>query len=363
MLSIRTTLACILLALASTTTLSYAQSTNLLPKYGGGPRDEAQLASDEEFIKTIAGLYSGNRAKAAEDFAITGWNYLRKGESQDAMRRFNQAWLLDKSNGSALWGMAAIVGGALNTVEALKLFAEAERTLGGDIHFSADYAMTLGVAGADSHNDALLKDAFVRFEQNYQRAPQNVGNLQNWAMTLLYAGRYSEAWEKIQLAEVAPHRASEIHASFIAALQAKMPRPTQPERSLTRAADRLPEATLHVVRPFSADLLMADAHVEIGGAYRVKLPYKSCTTVTVAPGAHTIVLSWQPAGPMASASIAELPPYRFKVDLKSAEHTYLSLRVRALAGIDWWFEEVTRKDHENELEHCRPQVASRINAN
>ena len=116
MLSIHTTLACILLALASTTTLTYAQDTNLLPKYGGVPRNEAQLASDEEFIKTIEGLYGGNRIEAAEYFATRGWNYLRQDNRQDAMRRFNQAWLLDKSNGAALWGMAAILGGAPESV-------------------------------------------------------------------------------------------------------------------------------------------------------------------------------------------------------------------------------------------------------
>lgn len=227
MLSVRATLAVILFALASTATLSQEQSTNLLPKYGDVPRNEAQLASDEEFIRTTEALYSNNRAKAAEDFANLGWQYLRRDQRQVAMRRFNQAWLLDKSNGPALWGMAAIVGGARNTVEALKLFTEAERTLGGDINFSADYAMTLGVSGADSHNDALLKDAFARFEQNYQKAPQNVGNLQNWAKTLFYVEKYAEAWEKIKLAEAAPGHSEVTDANFIAALQAKMPRPTR----------------------------------------------------------------------------------------------------------------------------------------
>ncbi len=357
MLSIHTTLACILLALASTTTLAYAQDTNLLPKYGGVPRNEAQLASDEEFINTIEGLYGGNRIEAAEYFATRGWNYLRQDNRQDAMRRFNQAWLLDKSNGAALWGMAAILGGAGNTAEALKLFSEAGRTLEGDINFSADYAMTLGVAGADSHNDVLLKDAFSLFERNYQREPQHVPNLQNWAKTLFYVEKYAEAWEKIQLAEAAPRHA-ELNASFIAVLQARMPRQT--EISLAQTPQKLPEATLHIVRPFTPELLMADAHVEIGSAYRVNLPYNSCTTVTIAPGTHTIVLSWQPSGPMADASIAEQPPYRFKVTLKSAEQSYLSLHSEAMR---WWFEEVSKENLEKDLEHCRPQVASRLNVN
>ena len=224
MSSLRTTLACIVFAFGSLTTLCYAQDTNLLPKYGGLPRTEAQLASDEEFLRTIDELYSGNRSKAAQDFAFQGWSYLGQGTRDTAMRRFNQAWLLDNTNGTALWGMAAILGGRGDTADSLKLFAEAESTLGSSISFSADYAMTLGVAGADSHNDNLLEDAFSRFERNYQRAPEHAPNLQNWAKTLFYVKRYAEAWEKVKLAERAP-RHTELDTNFIAALQAKMPRP------------------------------------------------------------------------------------------------------------------------------------------
>ena len=112
------------------------------------------------------------------------------------MRRFNQAWLLDNSNGAALWGMAAVLGGRADTTESLKLFAEAERTLQGNINFSADYAMTLGVAGADSNNDDLIEDAFARFERNYKDAPQHVPNLQNWAKTLFHVKKYAEADRK-----------------------------------------------------------------------------------------------------------------------------------------------------------------------
>jgi tetratricopeptide (TPR) repeat protein len=224
MTSVRTTLACIVFAFASLTTQCYAQGTNLLPKYGGFPRTDVQLASDEEFFRTIDKVYGGDRSKAAQDFAFQGWNYLGQGTRDTAMRRFNQAWLLDKSNGTALWGMAAILGGRGDTAESLKLFAEAERTLGSNINFSADYAMTLGVAGADSHNEDFLKDAFSRFERNYQRAPQHAPNLQNWAKTLFHVKKYAEAWEKVKLAEDAPGRA-ELDANFIAALQAEMPRP------------------------------------------------------------------------------------------------------------------------------------------
>ena len=49
-------------------------------------------------------------------------------------------------------------------------------------------------------------------------------NLQNWVVTLYYVGNYAEAWKKVKLAEATPRRA-ELDPGFIAALQAKMPRP------------------------------------------------------------------------------------------------------------------------------------------
>jgi tetratricopeptide (TPR) repeat protein len=140
------------------------------------------------------------------------------------MRRFNQAWLLNNSNGTTLWGMAAIQASSGKFDDSLKLFAEAEKFVGSDINFSVDYAKALGVAGVKLGDDVLLKDAFDRFERIYQKAPQNTKNLQNWAITLFSKGRYSEAWAKVKLAEATPNK-GDLDPRFLAALQSRMPRP------------------------------------------------------------------------------------------------------------------------------------------
>ena len=169
--------------------------------------------------------YKGDRKKAAGEVALRGWQFLRQGNPQDAMRRFNQAWLLDAGNGTALWGMAVLQMGAPGkTDEAMGLFAEADRLVGADIDFAVDYAKALGQVGAGSRNQTMLKDAFRRFAQLHEKAPNHTLNLQNWAVTLYYVGNYAEAWKKVKLAEATPPRA-ELDPGFIAALQAKMPRP------------------------------------------------------------------------------------------------------------------------------------------
>jgi tetratricopeptide (TPR) repeat protein len=201
-----------------------ADDRNVLPKYGSLPKTEQQIAADGKFLSAIDEEYHGDRNKASAELAARGWQYLAGGNLADAMRRFNQAWLLNNSNGTALWGMAAIQASSEKFDDSLKLFAEAEKFVGNEINFSVDYAKAVGKAGAKLSDDALLKDAFDRFERVYQRAPQNTLNLQNWAITLFSIGKYSEAWAKVNLAEATPNK-SALNPRFVAALQSRMPRP------------------------------------------------------------------------------------------------------------------------------------------
>ena len=206
------------------TSSGLAQDRNLLPKYGSLSKLDWQEAADAVFIAGMDKDYHGDLNKASMDMAARGWQYLQAGDLEAGMRRFNQAWLLNNNNGTALWGMAAIEASSKKFEDSLKLFAEAEKTVGSQVNFSVDYAKALGKAGVAQGNDALLNDAFDRFERIYQRAPQNTLNLQNWAMTLFFKQRYAEAWAKVKLAEATPNK-SVIDPRFVSALQAKMPRP------------------------------------------------------------------------------------------------------------------------------------------
>jgi tetratricopeptide (TPR) repeat protein len=217
--------------------LAGADDRNLLPKYGGLPLTAIEKEINDTFVSGMNEDYHGDLKKASMDMAMRGWQYLAAGDLDDAMRRFNQAWLLNKKNGTALWGMAAIEASAGKYDDSLKLFAEAEKFVGSEINFSVDYAKAVGKAGAAQKDDALLKDAFDRFERIYRKAPQNTLNLQNWAITLASQGRYSEAWEKVKLAEATPNK-DQLDPHFLAALQERMPRP----QNWLEIARRIPQS-------------------------------------------------------------------------------------------------------------------------
>ncbi len=201
-----------------------AEESALLPKYGPEPKSAAQKAADAAFIAKIDDRFQGDRQKAAREVSSRGWQLLREGHGPEAMRRFNQAWLIDPADGNALWGMAAVQADLGNFDSSLQLFAEAEAFVGDDITFQADHARAIAIAGASRSNSALLDEAFNRFARIHRQAPEHMLNLQNWAITLFYVGDYAAAWEKVKLAEATP-RAAEIDADFLQALESKMARP------------------------------------------------------------------------------------------------------------------------------------------
>jgi len=216
-------LVAVLISLSSN--LAFAEDISLLPKYGLTQKTEGQLASDRKFIAEIDRHFNGDRKTAAQQIAMGGWQFFRQGQANDAMRRFNQAWMLDPENGAALWGMGAIQSRLTGKqVAALPLFEEAAALLPNHIDFAVDHARAIGFAGAQAKNESLIKDALRRYAELYGKAPQHVPNLQNWALMLYFLGDYAEAWKKVALAEAAP-RGSELDPKFVAALQSKMPRP------------------------------------------------------------------------------------------------------------------------------------------
>jgi len=201
-----------------------AQDIALLPKYGSIPKTAAQKDADKRFIAEIDRHFHNDRKKGSIEAAKRGWSSLRQGNPNDAMRRFNQAWLLDAGNGGALWGMAAAQASLAKSGEAIRLFAEAAPFMRDDIDFAVDHARALGMIGAQTGNKALVSDAMERFGQLSVRAPDHTLNLQNWAITLYYLGDYRGAWQKVKLAEKTS-RAVEIDKGFVAELKTKMPRP------------------------------------------------------------------------------------------------------------------------------------------
>lgn len=97
---------------------------NVLPMYGRVKKCKEQIAVDEVFLKEMDNLYH-DRKIASMEIANLGWEHFYKNELETAMKKFNQAWLLDSNNYQAYWGYGNIEGKRKNYKESIAFFERA----------------------------------------------------------------------------------------------------------------------------------------------------------------------------------------------------------------------------------------------
>ena len=92
----------------------------LLPMYGGKPREPA----DEQFI-AAATKQAGSKEIASQQHVEFGWNYLHMRDPDTAMRRFNQAWLLNPQNADVFVGFGSVAIAKRNPHQAIEMLNRA----------------------------------------------------------------------------------------------------------------------------------------------------------------------------------------------------------------------------------------------
>jgi len=99
----RTLLTAIFLLFTFTTS---AQVGREVPAWKGVTKTEANLQADRELVEAAKKLTNGDLKLAAQRALQLGWQFVIKGEPEAAIRRFNQAWLMNPENGNIYWGFA-----------------------------------------------------------------------------------------------------------------------------------------------------------------------------------------------------------------------------------------------------------------
>ena len=101
-----------------------------IPMWEGVKKTQEMIAADREFISTVE--QQSGRRKGATRANQLGWEFLDRRNPDMAIRRFNQAWLLDPSNANIYWGFAIAVhqqGRPISEVN--RFFKKAERGFSG----------------------------------------------------------------------------------------------------------------------------------------------------------------------------------------------------------------------------------------
>ncbi len=219
---------------------------NEIPMYGSAPLTDQIKKLNEAFVKNIPKDVGGREAatKAAIKLA---WQYFYNGDSQTAMKRFNQAWLLNPNNAEVFYGFGFLLSIQRNIDEAIPMYEKALKidpnhpmALANLARCYVEKAYALYLSKRLEYPDAevknILKEALALYEKAARSATSDselrltdldsdlIYIYYQWATALELNGEYAKAWDKIKLSR--KHGGDRlIKPGFIEELSSFMPEP------------------------------------------------------------------------------------------------------------------------------------------
>lgn len=203
---------------------------NLIPMYGypNIEKTNEQKELDKKFIGTVV-ANSGTREKASTEFAGEGWRYRSKGDAANAMRRFNQSWLLNPNNYLPYWGFGSILTRQGKAAEAVTHYEKALSLINDDKQkprLLVDTAKAYFTIARKSTNKVESEKSFNKtnllLSQAVELDPQYARSYQIWAFAHFEQGSYKKAWDMVKKSR---SLGQEVNPKFIEELSTKMPEP------------------------------------------------------------------------------------------------------------------------------------------
>ena len=202
-----------------------------VPMYGGMDRSAIPelKAGDEKLITDTTSSY-GTREKASAAFVNNGFSFYQRDDLANAMRRFNQAWLLNPNNPEVYWGFASVLTDKQKFCEALRMVetAESKGTLQPGFLPDAGLIFT-GCAIEDKTLDPAVRKRYLsRSDELFSQALATPGvrkeyTLFHWARAMYGREDYVGAWDKV--AQFRKETDKEFDPRFIRTLSQKLAEP------------------------------------------------------------------------------------------------------------------------------------------
>ena len=201
-----------------------------LPMYGGMDRSAIPelKAADEKLIADTT-MHYGSREKAGAAFVNNGFSYYQNDDHANAMRRFNQAWLLDQNNPQVYWGFSSVLHDQEKYCEAMKMIDRAlslnpPKTQG--LYPDAGRVFTLcavsdGTLSSDTKVELLERSEFLYLEAE-KFEPNKAYLYESLASAYFWRGQYGKAWAMIAKSHAAGGKPDE---DFLSLLRAKLVEP------------------------------------------------------------------------------------------------------------------------------------------
>jgi tetratricopeptide (TPR) repeat protein len=203
-----------------------------LPMYGDFDRtlDPGLATADRLFVAVIVARYGGRR-EGSRAIAADAWRLFRGNDAANAMRLFNEAWIVDPHYYDVYWGFGAILLAQGQVEDAIVMLERAnglaDVPAGNRAPLLGDLANLYALKAFRLASDAADRaDYFARANAMFAAAttsdPANPQPWIQWVLGLFYEARYAEAWDKVAAARERGHRMPE---PVLGALRAKHPEP------------------------------------------------------------------------------------------------------------------------------------------
>jgi Tfp pilus assembly protein PilF len=144
-----------IIALVGCASAPRQRNINEIPEYGNQPKSPEILQADQEFLA----LTKGKEKESFDHMMNVGWSFFKRGDIGTAIKRFNQAWLIDSTRYESYWGFAAAEG-RLNNLKTSKYYYEKALSHGGDTKIlNPEYAIVLREQAKAENNSEKLAEA------------------------------------------------------------------------------------------------------------------------------------------------------------------------------------------------------------
>ncbi len=273
---------------------------NEKPMYGNTAFTQKQKEANDRLIKEAVETF-GSKEAACKEAMDTARYYAQKDDLKTAMRRANQAWLLDPNNAEVYYLLGSLTRMQGKTDETISLYEKA-------LELNPNHVMVMCNLGRQFYNKAqeiyrrqgkktsaaikYLDDAISFYDKASRLPVQNNDDLgyiyYQWACALLFKENYAESWKKVKLSRkysdhfIEPGFINEL-SGFMAepeeeAASPEKPPETKPDESKTyfyEAAAQLSnkqydEAISNFTKAIEINPNYADAYFQRGVAYGMK---------------------------------------------------------------------------------------------
>jgi len=189
--------------------------------------------ADKEFILSMLKKMD-SLEKASEEANLWGWEYMRKGDGATAIKRFNQAWLLNPENPDVYWSFGTISSSEGDFTKSIEMFEKAEQinekskqfekesTLD---NFYCDYGYSLIYLYDNLGDDSIINEAIDLLEESISLSEDTSDCCTNWKLAVAYyvKGDYDTSWNQAIVADKLESSCTEQYRPFIADLNKASP--------------------------------------------------------------------------------------------------------------------------------------------